>query len=117
MEPSGIRNRAGHDEEMANVVTLDLAGLIVAPLDPLEAAVPIQGDDLGVSTEDDRGILVDTANQVSGHRVGQAGSPHQHVDPTRRRCQKHGCLPGRVATTTITTSSPTHSWASMGVAP
>ena len=43
------------------------------------------------------GILLDAANQIARHRVGQARPAHQHVDAPRRRREEDGRLPGGIA--------------------
>jgi hypothetical protein len=75
-------------------MTFDPAGPIVAPSDTFEPAVPVERDDLGVRAQDNRGVLLDPANQVSRHRLGEPRSTHQHVDSTRHGREEHGGLPG-----------------------
>ncbi len=65
-----VRNGARHHEDMTDVVRLDLAGSLVAPLHALELPVALEADDDGPRVQDDRGIVLDAPNQVSRHRVG-----------------------------------------------
>jgi hypothetical protein len=41
---------------------------------------------------------LDARDQVTGHRVAQAGAPDEHLDVPRTRGEKHAGLFGRVGT-------------------
>jgi hypothetical protein len=38
---------------------------IVAPSDPRETAIAFDGDDLSACAQDDRGVLLDAANEIA----------------------------------------------------
>lgn len=45
VEPAGIWNGACHNEDMADVVQLDIPGLIVPPANTLEVIIPLKRND------------------------------------------------------------------------
>ena len=51
-QPVRARYRAGHDKDMAELVGLDAADLIVAPAHAFEMITAFEGDDFAVGSED-----------------------------------------------------------------
>ena len=113
IQPAGIRNGARHHEHMSDVMGLDDARLVIAPLDAIEIPVAVQRHELGSRPQRDGRMLLDSTNQVARHRVCQPILADQEVDVIGRLREKHGSLTRGVPPPTITTSSPTHSCDSM----
>ena len=65
IQPPGIGNGAGHHEHVTDLMTFDLAGMGIAPLDPFERSVSLQRDDLRSRAEDDPWMLFDAADQIA----------------------------------------------------
>ena len=52
-------------EDVFDVVGLDAAAAVIAPLDSREFSITFQGNDLCTRTHNDRRILLDAANQIA----------------------------------------------------
>src|SRR5262249_15822709 len=73
---------------MTDIVTVNLARLVIPAADPFELAISVQRHDLCARSQADRGILFDTPNQIAGHFLRETGATHQHMDASGRRCQE-----------------------------
>src|SRR4029079_11448570 len=82
-EPAGVGVGAGVGEYGAYVAALGRGRRRGPPPDPLEAAVALEGLDLGVGPEGDGRALLDAPDQVTGHAVREPGAPHQQVHVAR----------------------------------
>ncbi len=60
-------------------------------------AVPLEGRELGARVQLDGRILLDAADEVARHRVGEVLAAHQQVHASGRLGEEHGRLAGRVA--------------------
>ena len=56
------------------------AAVAAAPAHALEVLVALEADDLAVRPERDVRVLLDAADEVARHRLGEAGAAHEHVD-------------------------------------
>src|ERR1700752_801728 len=65
IQPPGVWNRAGHDEDVADIMSFDFAFWVAAPSNPFKPAVSLQVDDLCPRVENDCGVLLDAANQIA----------------------------------------------------
>src|SRR5262249_4506434 len=98
LEPAGIRVRSRHHENVANRHRREFARR-VAPSHTLQALSPFERDDSGFCLELDVRCLLDPADQVARHRVGEARSSDEHVDTTLglgkkyRRLTRGVCAP------------------------
>src|SRR2546422_5899517 len=70
-QPAGAGHRARHGEDVPDAVRLDAPGLVVAPAHALEMAVALEAHDLRAHMPDDGRMVLDAADQVAGHRIGQ----------------------------------------------
>src|SRR5262245_34925465 len=95
-EPFSTRDRTRHRKQMPYLMSFSTATNNVPPTHPLETGIPVEGDDFGLRPELDSGIVLDPANQVSRHCVGQAPRPHQHMNAAGALGQKDSSLPGRI---------------------
>ena len=82
---------------MSDLAVLHDPGCGVPPAHPLEAIAAVERDQLGVRAQLNRRVVLDAANQVARHAVGQAARADEHVDPPRGLGQEHRRLSGRVA--------------------
>jgi hypothetical protein len=96
VEPPDVRVGPGHREHMADVAALALHRIAAPPPHASEASVTLETLDPGVGPKGDRGALVDAADEIAGHAVGQPGAPHQQMHAPRDARQEDGGLPGRV---------------------
>ena len=114
---AGVRHGAGHHEHVPDVVRLDGAVSVVAPPDALEMPFAFERDDLRVRPQRDRGVVLDAANEVARHRVGQPVRREPACARAWRVCARNtAAWPAELPPPTTMTSSPTHSCASIGVA-
>lgn len=65
IEPTGIRNGAGHDENVADLVLLSLPRLTVSPANGFEVIPSFERHDLRLRPQYDRRSLFDPPNQVA----------------------------------------------------
>ena len=83
---------------MRNVVRVEGAGPVVAPPDPFDMPVSFQGDDLCACAQDNRGVVLDAANEIARHRVCQPVAADQYLHASGGLREKHRRLTGGVAT-------------------
>ncbi len=81
---------------MANRVLLHIVRRLLATGHPFQMPVSCDPDHFGTQAQIDGRMLLDTQDQVSGHGVGQALGPHEHVDALGGLRQEHGGLPSRI---------------------
>src|SRR4030095_12323313 len=75
-EPPGVCIGSGHREHVADLADLARAGGRVVPADPLQASLASEGLDLGVAPQGNGRALLDTADEVARHGIGQPGAPY-----------------------------------------
>src|SRR5262245_12504836 len=64
-EPARIRIGAGHDEDVPDVVSFDVAGPGILPSNPCELSVALQALDLRIRMQIARRTVLDPATQIS----------------------------------------------------
>jgi hypothetical protein len=97
LQPRRTWYGAGHHEYVSHVALLGRAVAVVAPAHALEMVPSLERGNLGVRSQLDRGVALDTANEISRHALGQAAGPDDHVDARRRLCEEHRRLASRIA--------------------
>ena len=74
----------------------DLSRLSIAPLHVFQMVATFESDDLGLGAQGDRGAVLDAANQIARHGIGQLVRSDQHVHVFGHLRQVHSRLPSRV---------------------
>ena len=109
----GVRHRAGHDEHVADVCALSTRRSRCSRQRTRSSrSPPSSADDLGVRAQLDRGVVLDAANQIARHALGQAAATHEHVarawrsapetpPPGRRSCRRRRRSPLRRRTAAL----------------
>src|SRR6202035_432593 len=96
-EPAGVGPRAGHHEDVADLGGGPLAASPVEPGDALELALAVERHDAGAGPQLDVGGLLDAADQVARHALGETAAAHQHMDPSGLAGQEYRRLARGVA--------------------
>src|SRR6266550_175872 len=97
VQPAGARHRARHGEDVPDAVRLDASALVIAPAHALEVAVALEAHDLRAYMPDDGRMVLDAADQVARHRIGQTRRADHHVHSPGGLGQEHRRLARRVA--------------------
>src|SRR5207247_10917673 len=72
IQPAAAGDRARHREDVPDAVRFDTPGLVVTPAHALEVPIPLEAHDLRVYVAGDGRMILDAADQVARHGVGQA---------------------------------------------
>jgi len=65
IEPAGVGNRAGHDEDVTDVARLDAPGGGVPPAHTFDVVDAFEADDFRVRSEYDLRIVLDSPDQIA----------------------------------------------------
>ena len=115
-QPFGAGVGADEDEEPARVEAAVGAVAAVDHGQPVELAVAVQLDDLGLREQLDAVVARDLVDQVAGHRRARSGL--RTISETRREAsaRKRAAWPAEFPPPTIATALPAHIRASASVA-
>ncbi len=96
-DPVAVRLGAEQQEQAVRRHRLPLAGADVLEAEPLEPAVAAAVDDRAAGADGDPPVVLDLADQVRRHGLGQVRSPDQDGDRPGEPRQVHRRLAGGVA--------------------
>src|SRR6266852_2407500 len=96
IKPGRTGNCACHDEEMSDVVGFDIPGHVVSPADAFEMVAAFQRHNFRLCSQDDIGVLLQTANQITRHAFCQPARSDEHVNALGGLREKYRSLPRRV---------------------
>ena len=98
-QPLGVRRRADHDKETADLHRLLITAATVFDRDRFEPLSSAKRCDLAIRPKYDVRRSGEPLNEVIRHRAMKISGANDQIHPQNARAQEQSSLPGRVSTT------------------